>query len=670
MPFAAFFVLGVLWAVVGRLQKHPAWGYGLCLILGAALGLGITLSTRARLERLQAVYEERTVLLEAEVEQVSDSYYPGTVRAVLRVEQAEGKPVSFRVECPCLTACEAGERIRGRFALETPDAADLLNTYADGIAFGAEAVGKTRLLGKSDSFRARTARLQKRLSAALRQGMQSGPAGVLAAMVTGDRTHLSSELRTAYRSAGLSHVLVVSGMHVSILCGDVLGQLLPRKKKKLRSYASRRAKALFGAALALVLVGVTGFTPSVLRAAGAVWLSALGVWVYGPADALTSLGVAGVLMTAGNSYAVCDIGFELSFAAVVGTLAGGALVRRSREALAKKRAEQKRPRRKFRRRLDALAGNLWETLCIAACASAATFPVLVLRGMSASLYALVSSVAVLWLVEPILLTGLGAALLGLAPVLAPAQRACSFCAEALAGLLNRWALWVAGWPGAQLWFDTAYAAVVCLLLVGLCWLAFHFRVRLRVALPALLLAAAVAIGTGNTLSRDTIHIELVGSRNAPAVVISQQGSAVILYRGGNSTRRAVENALQRRNVRRVECLVDLRLNPKSGQKIGAEQRIAAERMRPYTGRTIRCGPADLEVLRTRNGCIVRVQAAGQTFVTLSGNAQLAKTVRTDWLLASPSRPRGIAYENILTLSTNYKWMEEPAEPVTSLRLRR
>ena len=91
--------------------------------------------------------------------------------------------------------------------------------------------------------------------------------------------------------------------------------------------------------LALLLVGVTGFTPSVLRAAGAVWLSALGVWVYGPPDALTSLGVAGVLMTAGNSYAVCDVGFQLSFAAVVGTLAGGAVVRRSQEAWEKQRAK-------------------------------------------------------------------------------------------------------------------------------------------------------------------------------------------------------------------------------------------------------------------------------------------------------------------------------------------
>ena len=48
---------------------------------------------------------------------------------------------------------------------------------------------------------------------------------------------------------------------------------------------------------------------------------------------------------------------------------------------------------------------VWETLCVSGCACMATFPVLVLRGLSTSLYALVSSVAVLWLVEPILLLG-------------------------------------------------------------------------------------------------------------------------------------------------------------------------------------------------------------------------------------------------------------------------
>ena len=374
---------------------------------------------------------------------------------------------------------------------------------------------------------------------------------------------------------------------------------------------------------------------------------------------LICLGVAGVLMTAGNSYAVCDVGFQLSFAAVVGTLAGGAVVRRSQEAWEKQRAKKKRPRLRFwKRKTLGLAGSLWETVCISACASMATFPVLVLRGMSTSLYALVSGAAVLWLVEPILLTGLGAALLGLVPALAPAQRVCSCCAEFLAEVLDRWALWVSGWPGAQIWFDTAYAAVVCLLLAGLCWLAFHNRVRLRAALPALLLAAGLAVFTGNALNRDVVRVELVGSRNAPAVVISRNESAVILFRGGDVTRCAVETTLERRNIRTVECLIDLRLRPRSAQRMGAEQRIAVDRMALYATRRVRCGPAEVEVLRTRNGCVARIHAAGQTFVTLSGSAALAAPVQADYLLASPARPDCVKYGAILSLSSDYRWMPE------------
>lgn len=655
LPFAAFFVPALLWLLFGKNSR----GYGVCLLLGALAGLLLTAHTRQKLDRVHTAYADREVTLTAEVEEVSASYYPGVVHAVLRVEPTDGEKTAFRMECACMPKCTAGERVQARFALEVPARTQQLSSYADGIALSGEYLSGMKHLGPSESFRAKTARLQRRLSAALRKGMAQGPAGVLAAMVLGDRTHLSKDLRSAYRAAGLSHVLVVSGMHVSILCGDVLGRLLPNRKKRLRGYTGRRVRALFSAVLALLLVGVTGFTPSVLRAAGAVWLSALGVWVYGPPDALTSLGVAGVLMTAGNSYAVCDVGFQLSFAAVVGTLAGGAVVRRSQEAWEKQRAKKKRPRLRFwKRKALGLAGSLWETVCISACASMATFPVLVLRGMSTSLYALVSGAAVLWLVEPILLTGLGAALLGLAPALAPAQRVCSCCAEFLAEVLDRWALWVSGWPGAQIWFDTAYAAVVCLLLAGLCWLAFHNRVRLRVALPALLLTAGLAVFTGNALSRDVVRVELVGSRNAPAVVISRNESAVILFRGGDVTRCAVETTLERRNIRTVECLIDLRLRPRSAQRMGAEQRIAVDRMALYATRRVRCGPAEVEVLRTRNGCVARIHAAGQTFVTLSGSAALAAPVQADYLLASPARPDCVKYDVILSLSSDYRWMPE------------
>lgn len=657
---AAIFVCELLAAVLGR--KSLKLG-GILLLAGAVLGLGTVLRTHARLNALQAAYDGTSVTLTAEVEQVRTSFYPGVVDAVLRVETVDGEAADFRVECAALPRCSAGERVRGTFALEALTEGERRSACADGIALNAELAGGTKLerLGESRSFRARTARLQSRWSAALRCGMAEGPAGVLAAMVTGDRTHLSTRLRNAYRGAGLSHVLVVSGMHVSILCGSVLVRFR-LKRRKLRSYASFRRNALLRAGMAVLLVGVTGFTPSVLRAGAAVWISALGVWVYGPADALTSLGVAGVLMTAGNSYAVCDIGFELSYAAVLGTLAGAALARRSAE----RREEKRRRNKKTAGKRGGVLANclrqqgaaVWETLCVSGCACMATFPVLVLRGLSTSLYALVSSVAVLWLVEPILLLGLAAALTGLAPALEPLHRATAFGAEVLVDLLDRWALWVSGWPGAQIYFDTAYAALVCLLLAALLGLAWHWNIRLRAAVPAVLLTAALAIGAGNAFSRDVVRVELVGSKMAPAVVLSQNDRAVVFYRGGQTTRKAVETALERRSIRTVEALIDLRMDPQEPCTLRAEQIVRAARLAANTTQTLRTDTASLEVLRTQTGCAVRFTIEGQSFVTLSGTVRFAQPLEVDWLLASMARPDGVRYQGLLTRSTDYRWMDE------------
>ena len=312
MPFAAFFVAVCLVLCIFDAARKAA----LCILLGAAVGMASVLYTANRLERIRVQYAARPLVLTAEVESVSDSYYPGVVDAVLRVEKVNGAKTSFRVECETLPECEAGQRVQGRFVLSVPAQQSRVGLYADGIVLLAEPDEEKpdfKQLGQSSSFRARTHRLQQRLSAALRRRMDGKTGGVLAAMTVGDRTHLSPALRSAYRGAGLAHVLVVSGMHVSILCGEVFR--LDARRKKERCYAALRLRAVWKALLALLLVGVTGFTPSVLRAAAAVWVSALGIWMYGPPDTLTSLAVAGIAMTAGSSYAVCDIGFELSFAA-------------------------------------------------------------------------------------------------------------------------------------------------------------------------------------------------------------------------------------------------------------------------------------------------------------------------------------------------------------------
>ena len=670
LPSAAIFVvfcLLVWW------KGGAARGYAVCLLLGAVLGVGIMEMTGARLEKIQDAYAGRDVTLTAEVESTGRAYTAGRVSAVLMVEKVDGEAVHFRVECASLPKCEAGGRIRGRFSLDVPDATQRLDDYADGIVLSAEYLSGMLRLGQSESFHARTARLQAALSRALRKGMAENTGGVLAAMVVGDRSHLTSTLRSAYRGAGLSHVLVVSGLHVTIFCG--LLDALPHKERE-RSRAYRRARSLLRAGTALLLVGITGATPSVLRAAVAVWVSSLGVWVGGPADTLTSLGAAGVLMCLGNGYAVYDVGFELSFAAVMGTLAGAECAGRGRERYYDRKKKRKSRREKPSRAVllfRHFAGGVWDSLCVSLCASAATFPVLVLRGMSTTVWAVASGVAVLWLVGPMLSFGLGAALLGLAaeglPLFEIIRRPVAFCAEGLAWLMNEWAFRVSVLPGASLWFNGTYAALVCLALILLCVVAMRRHIRLRVALPTVILLAALAFGLETSLSWNVVNIELVGTRAAPAVVITQREKAVVLFRGSSITQRAVENQLEKRGVRTVELLVDLRMQPEMRCTLQVEKRINAAALAENTTRRVSCGEVDLELFRTRQGCILRMRVGGQRFITLSGTVRPAKPIWAEWLLASMARPDNIRYTDCLTLSSKYRWMEEDAEPVSRLRLR-
>ena len=630
LPSAAIFVvfcLLVWW------KGGAARGYAVCLLLGVVLGVGIMEMTGTRLAKIQDAYAGRDVTLTAEVESTGRAYTAGRVSAVLMVEKVDGEAVHFRVECASLPKCEAGGRIRGRFSLDVPDATQRLDDYADGIALSAEYLSGMLRLGPSESFRARTARLQAALSRALRKGMAENTGGVLAAMVVGDRSHLTSTLRSAYRGAGLSHVLVVSGLHVTIFCG--LLDALPHKERE-RSRAYRRARSLLRAGTALLLVGITGATPSVLRAAVAVWVSSLGVWVGGPADTLTSLGAAGVLMCLGNGYAVYDVGCELSFAAVMGTLAGAECAGRGRERYYDRKKKRKSRREKPPRAVllfRHFEGGVWDSLCVSLCASAATFPVLVLRGMSTTVWAVASGVAVLWLVGPMLSFGLGAALLGLAaeglPLFEIIRRPVAFCAEGLAWLMNEWAFRVSVLPGASLWFD----------------------------------------GLETALSWNVVNIELVGTRAAPAVVITQREKAIVLFRGSSITQRAVENQLEKRGVRTVELLVDLRVQPEEPCRIEAQKRINAAALAENTTRCASCGEVDLELFRTRQGCILRMRVGGQRFITLSGTVRPAKPIRAEWLLASMARPDNIRYTDCLTLSSKYRWMEGDAEPVSRLRLR-
>ncbi len=136
-----------------------------------------------------------------------------------------------------------------------------------------------------------------------------GASPVAKAMLLGMDDSVDSETMDKYRASGISHVLCVSGLHVSVICYSIYLLL-----KKLRV---RRGIAYAVCMTVLVLyVALAGFRLSVLRSAVMFAIMLTGTLTGERGDALTGLAAAFLLLAACRPAVIFDVGFQLSFAAV------------------------------------------------------------------------------------------------------------------------------------------------------------------------------------------------------------------------------------------------------------------------------------------------------------------------------------------------------------------
>ena len=127
-------------------------------------------------------------------------------------------------------------------------------------------------------------------------------------IMLGDSDSMPDALYDSFQLAGFSHILAVSGMHMSFVI-MLLGWVLAFVPGWLRTAAIGLAVMLYCA--------LTGFTPSVVRA-GVMGMTALGVKCMGLRyDGPSALALAAIVIVAVWPGAALDTGFALSFMAVL-----------------------------------------------------------------------------------------------------------------------------------------------------------------------------------------------------------------------------------------------------------------------------------------------------------------------------------------------------------------
>jgi competence protein ComEC len=138
--------------------------------------------------------------------------------------------------------------------------------------------------------------------------------GVLSALILGDTSSMDDEVQLSYANAGAVHILAVSGLHV----GLIYALLAPVMKRMFAKHKARWLKTLLPMSLLWVYAGITGFSPSVLRASVMFSFFLVSDNFSKKGNAINTLAASALLLLMVDSSLVFDVGFQLSYAAVAG----------------------------------------------------------------------------------------------------------------------------------------------------------------------------------------------------------------------------------------------------------------------------------------------------------------------------------------------------------------
>lgn len=145
-------------------------------------------------------------------------------------------------------------------------------------------------------------------------GLEGPEYAVASAMLLGYSSALDSETRQIYSGSGAMHVLCVSGLHVGIIymfLGFLLTPMLRFKKGKLmRSFIS--------IAIIWFYAMLTGLSASVIRAATMFSFLSIGQMAGRRTGIYNTLAASAFFILLFNPYLLFEIGFQLSYLAVLG----------------------------------------------------------------------------------------------------------------------------------------------------------------------------------------------------------------------------------------------------------------------------------------------------------------------------------------------------------------
>lgn len=167
--------------------------------------------------------------------------------------------------------------------------------------------------GETDFYYSSVGKIKTWYSEVVNTYLPNEIGNIAKAMTIGDKSELSWNTIEKFNYAGVSHILVISGLHLSIW---ILGIIKIIEK----FFKSNKVIGVVGLTTLFVYSALVGFTPSIVRAGMMVGMVFLGKVFSKPADTINSVGIAVALLLVVNPFSVMSASFWFTVLSTMGLL--------------------------------------------------------------------------------------------------------------------------------------------------------------------------------------------------------------------------------------------------------------------------------------------------------------------------------------------------------------
>lgn len=437
---------------------------------------------------------------------------------------------------------EPGDIIHGSFRFYPEDDSDIYN--AQGVFLRCTVEDNVEL-EKRESKNLRY--LPTKAAYAVKQKIDKvfpeDSAPFMRALITGDKSEMQEDIRlvSALKVTGVSHIVAVSGMHMSFIVSMIMLLCGRRKSRSFICIPFILAFMLF-----------TGNLPSVVRAAIMQILIILAPMVNREADSWTNLGFALMLILLFNPYSVKNVGLQLSFAAVAGIILITPIVsKKLGEFISKSAVHEVKLLRKPIRFICA-------TISSTVGAVAFTTPLTLIHFNYVSVISMLANLLVLWAVSYAFMLGVAACVISF--ILPPAGIVFALLPHVFVRYIIVVLQLLAKIPFAavytmnyniRVWLIYAFSAITLLYLTN--------GIKHKIMLSFISVLAVFSIAIFFTLAEnEAVEIAVLNTGQGQCVVVRSAGKTAVIDCGGNisgGAGNAAAEYLYSEGESEIECVI-------------------------------------------------------------------------------------------------------------------